>query len=74
MNAHRTTLALCLILISLGTAAAEGAGGVLLGLVDPDWNPDFLPAASSPRMEFMGGYGYGVTRDDFIIGGFGFAS
>ena len=58
-----------------GGAFAEGAGGLLFGLAQPSWNPGFMPAVPSdmPTFEYMGGYGYGVTRDGTIIGGFGLA-
>ena len=58
-----------------GSAFAEGAGGPLFGLVMPAWNPSFMPEVPSslPEFEYMGGYGYGLSRDDVIIGGFGLA-
>ncbi len=74
MKAKKTALALAVILlVALGPAAAAGAGGLLFGMVEPDWNPSFLPSAQTPQMEFMGGFGYGVTRDGLIFGGFGLA-
>jgi hypothetical protein len=70
----RITLALLGLVMTMAVPlAAEGAGGSFFGLVEPGWNPSFMPAASTPEMEYMGGYGYGVTYDGFIIGGFGLA-
>ena len=59
-------------MLSLSTFA-EGAGGLLFGFVQPAWNPSLMPKVPGtvPDFEYMGGYGYGVTRDGIIIGGFG---
>jgi len=52
--------------------AAEGAGGLLFQVVKPAWNPAFLGGETMPYdLEFMGGYGYGVTEEGMVIGGFG---
>jgi len=43
-------------------------------VVRPEWNPDFLPEARMPyKLEYFGGYGYGVSYDGVIVGGFGFS-
>jgi hypothetical protein len=76
MDRKKRFLIAILLLAALGSASfAEGAGGLLFGMVQPGWNPGFMPAvpATQPEFEYMGGYGYGVTRDDLIIGGFGLA-
>jgi hypothetical protein len=79
MNRPAPSLTLALLLFACstfaGSAFAEGAGGLLFGLVQPKWNPSFMPAVPDtlPDFEYMGGFGYGVTRDGTIIGGFGLA-
>lgn len=63
---------LAALLILAGAASAEGAGGTFFQIVKPDWNPSFLPGAQMPyAIDYFGGYGYGVTNDGAIIGGFG---
>jgi hypothetical protein len=76
MNYKVRIFALTFLLVALtGGAFAKGAGGILMGMVKPEWNPDFMPGVPSslPDFEYMGGYGYGVARDGAIIGGFGLA-
>ncbi len=74
MSRTSRVLAVLVALIALaGAAAAEGAGGAFFQIVKPDWNPSFLPDARMPyNVDYFGGYGYGVTYDGSIIGGFGF--
>jgi hypothetical protein len=69
------TVAALLAACNVAAAFAGGAGGLLFGFLVPEWNPALLPdlPAGQPGFETMGGFGYGVTRDGFIIGGFGLA-
>jgi hypothetical protein len=76
MKTKSRLLLLALFLLALGgAAAANGAGGLLVGLVQPSWNPSFMPGVPSslPDIEYMGGYGYGISREGTIVGGFGLA-
>jgi len=68
-------LAFFLIAACAPPALTEGFGGLLFGLSQPSWNPDFLPPvpSSMPEFEYMGGYGGRSTFDGMIIGGFGLA-
>ncbi|MEI6877171.1 MAG: hypothetical protein WCL50_18820 [Spirochaetota bacterium] len=64
------------VLVVLSCAAsltfAAGAGGVMFGLQRPDFAPSFLPSEGAEMgIEHSGGYGYGVDRHGFIVGGFG---
>lgn len=72
---RRIAALLVLAFALAGGAAATGAGGLLFGLAEPGLNPDFMPGtpADLPELEFMGGFGYGVDHDGFIVGGFGLA-
>lgn len=71
----RLVAALLLILPSLAAQARPGgAGGILLGLERPAYAPSFLPSTGSEgRVEELGGFGYGLDREGFIVGGFGSA-
>lgn len=70
----RGTLILCALALFSGAASAEGAGGLMFGVVEPGWKSSILPEPSMPfDIECIGGFGYGVTSDGFVIGGFGFA-
>jgi hypothetical protein len=71
----RSALFLILASCSLSLALADsgGAGGPFLGSTVPEWNPDFMPAASSARLLRIGASGYGVSHDGAIFGGFGIA-
>lgn len=73
MSRKPRLLAVLALLVLAGAATAEGAGGMFFQVVKPDWNPSFLPEARMPyNVDYFGGYGYGVTEDGAIIGGFGF--
>jgi hypothetical protein len=67
------SLALSSLLASIAFADSGGAGGPFIGMTMPEWNPDFMPAASGARLLCLGASGYGVSRDGSIFGGFGFA-
>jgi hypothetical protein len=72
---YRLALLCSAFLLLTGLAAgAQGAGGLLFGMVKPSWNPDFMPAVPSafPEYSSIGGFGYGVS-DGMIVGGFGLA-
>ena len=70
----RLGVAIAALLALAPLASAQGAGGVLFGAAKPDWNPSFLPEARMPvDLEYFGGYGYGVSGEGNIIGGFGLA-
>jgi hypothetical protein len=74
MRKRNRFLIAALALATALTASAEGAGGILAGIVKPAWNPSFLPEALMPfDLEYVGGFGYGLTRDGGIVGGFGMA-
>ena len=74
MKRHPVPFSFLLFLLALAAPlAAEGAGGVIFQLVEPALTPRFLGAAAMPyELEFIGGYGYGVTDEGLVIGGFGF--
>lgn len=74
MIKKRSALActLACVLSSIALAQSGGAGGPTLGATMPEWNPDFMPAASDARLLRIGAVGYGVSRDGTIIGGFGY--
>jgi hypothetical protein len=65
--------ALSSFLASIAFADSGGAGSPFIGMTMPEWNPDFMPAASEARLLRIGASGYGVSRDGSIFGGFGFA-
>jgi hypothetical protein len=73
MKRNSLTLAVLALLSLLAIPlSAEGAGGMFFQVVRPEWNPDFLPGARMPyNLEYFGGYGYGVSQDGVIVGGFG---
>jgi len=68
----RTDLCAFLLILMAGGLAAEGAGGTFASVQVPGLAPSFLPAeAAVPGLRSSGGFGYGVDRDGFIVGGFG---
>jgi hypothetical protein len=70
----RSALAMAAMISLAFLASAEGAGGVLFGMVKPAWNPSFMPDTRMPvDLEYFGGYGYGVGEQGNIVGGFGMA-
>jgi len=74
---RRTRNASLVLILALAAlpASAAGAGGLLLGQVEPAWNPSWMPAVpdSARDLEYLGGFGYGVDADGMITGGFGLA-
>jgi len=74
MIKKRSVLActLACVFSSIALAQSGGAGGPTIGVTMPEWNPDFMPAASGARLLRIGAVGYGVSRDGTIIGGFGY--
>lgn len=73
MKRHVASAFALVILISIAPPlAAEGAGGVIFQIVKPEWTPRFFGGAAMPYdLEYVGGYGYGVTDEGLVIGGFG---
>jgi hypothetical protein len=66
---------LALVAASQAFALPGGAGGIFVGAQQPAFAPAFLTAIGADGMtvEHIGGYGYGVDREGFIVGGFGMA-
>jgi hypothetical protein len=70
----RGAVAIAALLALASLASAEGAGGVVFGIAKPGWNPSFMPEARMPvDLEYFGGFGYGVSEEGNIVGGFGIA-
>jgi hypothetical protein len=58
--------------------SSGGAGGAFSGLVEPSWSYDLDGLIAKPvnepyKLGYMGGYGYQVDDEGFILGGFGLA-
>jgi len=54
--------------------ASAGAGGLIFGIQRPDLSPSFLPpSGASAGVESIGGFGYALDAEGFIVGGFGMA-